>query len=155
MGTALRVQGLPREHIRAGARVPGAASYTCSMNLISVLPGLFWQTAPVCRGPGPHPVPPVTQEVLKPIFYGLESLFLRQPPSVFTRARGNAEGVWSPACPITMAHRHCPVLSLSFYICKMELKILRPALQAWDSGQLPYRLPVPTQLCSLEQDFSR
>lgn len=44
--------------------------------------------------------------------------------SLAPRTRGNAEGA-----PTAMAHRHNLVLRLSFRICKMGLKMLRPALE--------------------------
>lgn len=63
------------------------------------------------------------QVVLEHLSYGPGSPFLGEP-SIFTRSRGNTERVGGPACLLSVAYRHCPVLSLSFYICKMWLKIL-------------------------------
>ena len=88
----------------------------------------FWQTAQLQR-PRALPYPAVMPVVLEHLSYSSGSPFLGEP-SIFTRARGNTEGVWGPVCLLSVAHRHYLVLSLSFNICKMGQKILRPALRA-------------------------
>lgn len=125
MGTALGAQEFSRGHVCAGTRVPGAASYTGSTNPTSVAPGLFLANSSGLKPRTPS-YPPVIQVVLKHLSCGPGRPF-HGLPIIFTRAKGNAEEVWGPAFPVTG-------LSFSFHICKMELKILRPALQALSFG---------------------
>lgn len=86
----------------------------------STLPGLLLANSSSLQRPRALSV---MQVVLEHLSYGPGSPFLGEP-SIFARARGNTERVWGPACLLSVAHRHGPVLSLSPYICRMWLQIL-------------------------------